>query len=394
MASQIIKFLFCCFLLNSLLTGCKQASTPNENSADERPNIIIIMVDDLGFSDVGCYGGEIQTPNLDQLAANGLRFTQFYNAARCCPTRASLLSGQYAHRVGLQSNGRNLGTNCVTIAEALKTAGYQTGMTGKWHLSQTKPLADKAEHLRWLAHQADHGPFAPVETYPSNRGFDEHYGIIWGVVNFFDPFSLVHNETPIEEVPEDFYFTDYISDRSVDLINQFSQRDDPFFLYVAHAAPHWPLHALPEDIAKYKGRYDAGWDALRQERYERMTAMGLLDGLSLKNGANESGEAWEACEEKAWEAKHMEAHAAMVDRVDQGIGKIIASLKANCEFENTLILFLADNGASPERYNNPGYDRPDVTRLGTPIQYPQSKYERPRSGRYLGLYWQRLGWCR
>ena len=242
-------------------------SSLEKEQLKNRPNIVIIMADDLGYSDLGCYGGEIETPNLDDLAKGGVRFTQFYNAARCCPTRASLLTGKYPHQVGLDKNGQSLSKNAATIAEVLNQNGYRTGMTGKWHLSETKALSNPKEQLLWLSHRKDSSVFAPLETYPSNRGFEEHWGVIWGVVNYFDPFSLVHNEKQIKNVPDDFYMTDFITDKSIDLIDEFSNYEDPFFLYVAHAAPHWPLHALPEDIEKYKGLYNEGWDKLRQNRY-------------------------------------------------------------------------------------------------------------------------------
>ncbi|MHC4540899.1 MAG: sulfatase-like hydrolase/transferase, partial [Planctomycetota bacterium] len=171
-----------------------------------RPNIVLVMADDMGFSDAGCYGGEIHTPNIDRLAANGLRFTQFYNCARCCPTRASLMTGQYPHKVGLARNGQSLTRNGLTIAETLGQAGYNTAMAGKWHLSSTTPLADKKLHQKWLDHQHNPGqPFARLQTYPVNRGFDNHYGVVWGVIDYFDPFSLVEGEQAIREVPEDYY---------------------------------------------------------------------------------------------------------------------------------------------------------------------------------------------
>jgi arylsulfatase len=317
---------------------------------DKRPNIVIIMADDLGYSDLGCYGGEIQTPNLDQLAQNGIRFTQFYNGARCCPTRASLLTGKYPHQVGLAFNGHNLSTDTPTLAELLKDQGYSTGMTGKWHLSQTQALHNREEQLQWLAHHKDSSRFADPATYPFNRGFEEHWGVIWGVVNFFDPFSLVHNEEAISDVSEDFYMTDFISDKSVELIDQFHKKDKPFFLYIAHTAPHWPLHALPEDIKKYEGVYDKGWEELRKTRVHGLISQAIIDPKTAPPTLNESGLEWEDCEQKSWESAHMEAHAAMVDRMDQGIGRVIAKLKETDELENTLILFLADNGASPERY--------------------------------------------
>ena len=239
----------------------------------ERPNI---MVDDLGYSDLGCYGGEIQTPHIDSLAANGLRFTQFYNMARCCPTRAALLTGLYPHQVGLKIKGRSLTREGATIAELLGAKGYQTGMAGKWHLSQT-PVIGGNLHQKWLDHQHDPGrTFAPLDSYPVNRGFDRFYGIIWGVVNFWDPFLLVEGLEPVKEVPEDYYITDAITDYSVKYIKEMAKKDDPFFLYIAHCAPHWPLHARKEDIAKYKGVYDGGWENLRKDRYKRMLEMGLI----------------------------------------------------------------------------------------------------------------------
>lgn len=340
----------------------------------ERPNIMIIMVDDMGYSDPGCYGGDVMTPNIDALADNGLRFTQFYNCSRCCPTRASLLTGMYAQQVGLRFNGRSLTTNCVTIAEVLKDAGYNTGMAGKWHLSETKEKGSREAQMKWLAHQDPDSIFAPLPSYPCNRGFDEHWGLIWGVADFFDPFSLVHNETAIKTVPDDFYMTTFIGEKSVELIDTFSKENDPFFMYVAFTAPHWPLHALPEDVAKYQGKYDMGWDSLRIKRYNRMVEMGLIDPARVKNAPNESHRSWESETRKNWEADHMEVHAAMVDRVDQEIGRIIDKLKETGKYENTVIFFLSDNGMSPERYRDYGFDRPQYTRENVMHLYPGQDY--------------------
>lgn len=353
----------------------------------ERPNIVLIMADDMGYSDLGCYGSEIQTPNLDQLASTGVRFTQFYNCARCCPTRASLLTGQYPHKAGINGMGVNMNRSSATIAEILKENGYHTGMTGKWHLSLTKALDDPKEHLRWLAHQSDHGSFSPLENYPSNRGFEEHFGVIWGVVNYFDPFSLVHNEEPIKEVPKDFYMTDFVTQKSLDLIDQFTEDEKPFFLYVAHTAPHWPLMARPEDIAKYKDKYKKGWDVLRKKRYDRMIELGLLDPRTSKLPENSSGKSWEACAEKEKESENMAVHAAMIDRLDQGVGQIISKLKEKGIYENTLILFLSDNGASYERGYPPGFDRPGFTRNSTPIEYDSDHPGSETTWNYLGTAW-------
>lgn len=371
-----------------VLYSCnKETPKPNEK---ERPNIVIIMADDLGYSDLGCYGGEIQTPNLDAMAKSGIRFNQFYNASRCCPSRASLLTGKFPHQVGLDKNGQSLSQNSATIAEILKENGYRTGMTGKWHLSETKELEDHEEQLLWLSHRKDSSVFAPLSSYPSNRGFEEHWGVIWGVVNYFDPFSLVHNEEEIEEVPDDFYITDFISDKSVDLIDEFSKDEKPFFLYVAHTAPHWPLHALPEDIAKYEGMYDDGWDKLREERYKGLIEQGIIDPETAALAINESGKLWADNNQKEWEANHMEAHAAMIDRMDQGIGRLIEKLKEIGEYENTILLFLADNGASPERGYPPGFDRPGHTREGVEVVYSSEEYIAPGdelTWGYLGDAW-------
>ena len=266
--------------------------------------------------------------------------------------------------------GYSLTRNVVTLAEVLKQGGYQTGMAGKWHLSLTKGLDDEEETLKWVSHQTDHGDFAPLETYPCNRGFDEHYGVIWGVINHFDPFSLVHNEEPIKQVAKDFYFTDFVTDKSVELIDKFAKHDKPFFLYVAHTAPHWPLHAKQEDIAKYKGVYDEGWDSLRVRRYRRMVEMGLFDPKTAPLAQNESGKKWDEWQYKDWEARHMEVHAAMVDHADQGIGKIIEKLKETGKLDNTVILFLSDNGASPERAGKkPGLHRSKYMRDGQEINW-------------------------
>ena len=218
---------------------------------DQRPNIMIIMVYDMGYSDLGCFGGEINTPNIDALASNGMRFTQFFNAGRSCPSRAALMTGLYAQQAGIMGMGQSLNNECVTIPEVLKTAGYHTAMSGKWHLSLTQGIGNNADQMAWLSHQNtfDNRPFAPVETYPCNRGFDEHWGTIWGVVNHFDPFSLVHNEEPIytDAIPSDFYSTDFITDKTIDMLDDLKSEDEPFFMYVAYNAPHWPLHAKPED---------------------------------------------------------------------------------------------------------------------------------------------------
>lgn len=356
-----------------------------------RPNIVVILVDDMGFSDLGCYGGEIHTPNIDRLAAGGLRFRQFYNCARCCPTRASLLSGLYAHQVGLKVNGHSLTHDGATIAEVLRASGYQTAMAGKWHLSFTETLQN-GRHLQWVNHQVHpRDTFGPLGSYPVNRGFDEFYGVIWGVVNYFDPFSLVEQDKPVREVPDDYYITDAITGKSVDYIHEFGESDKPFFLYVAHCAPHWPLHAKGKDIAKYRHTYQDGWHELRRRRYERMVTLGLINANRYPRPHLHGTEPdWDQLNKDARQeaAAQMATHAAMTDCVDQGVGKIIAALEETEQFDNTILFIFADNGASPERYRNPGYDRPSHTREGEQIQYRGRFTPGPETTwGYIGPWW-------
>ncbi len=347
--------------------------------ADERPNVLVILADDLGYSDLGCYGGEIQTPNLDALASRGLRFTQAYNASRCCPTRASLLTGQYPHSVGLIKNGKSLSKDVPTMAEILKENGYRTAMVGKWHLTQALALAgDNAhgpEHLSILNNQTRVKLFGEKETYPVTRGFEKHYGVIWGIVNYFHPFALVDGFEPVYDLPEDYYITDALNQKASEYITEFSKSDEPFFLYLAHTAPHWPLQARKEDRAKYKGVYDAGYEALRESRYNRQIEMNLLDKsknpLPPLDHTQKQGTDWAglSADEKALLCAKFETHAAMVDRMDQGLGDVFETLEKTGELDNTLIFFLSDNGASPESSRKPGYDRPSETPDGRTIRF-------------------------
>src|SRR6476646_8407596 len=226
-----------------------QSARAQAAAAPKRPNILVILADDLGYSDIGCFGGDVRTPNLDALAANGVRFTNFYNDARCCPTRASLLTGLYPHQAGIGAmNDRTrlpaysgaLKPTCPTIAEVLKTAGYKTAHFGKWHVSNT---LQRPDHLKDLNRQRFPEVFAPIEQYPTRRGFDEYWGGIWGVVNYYNPFALVDGEKPVKELPAAFYMTDAINDHAVDYVRRQKGSEQPFFTYLAHNAPHWPLHA-------------------------------------------------------------------------------------------------------------------------------------------------------
>lgn len=345
--------------------------------AADRPNVLVIMADDLGFSDLRCYGSDIDTPNLDALAAGGLRFTQFHNASRCCPTRAALLTGRYPHEVGLRSNGASLSKEVPTLAEILSDNGYQTAMTGKWHLTHAATLAgnnvNSPEHLAVLNNQTRVKLFGEKATYPAARGFQKHFGVIWGIVNFFHPFALVDGFTPIYDLPKDFYLTDALNEKTAEYIHEFAKKDSPFFIYLAHAAPHWPLHARPEDRAKYKGRFDDGWEAMRKRRYARQAEMGLIDPeiypLPEIDYGNRKHWSDMSEEQRARDTAKMETHAAMIDRLDQGLGNVISALKDTGQFDNTLIMFLSDNGASPEEPIRPGYDRPSETPDGRTIRY-------------------------
>lgn len=381
--------LFVGLILFSLFSGglisWKSQSAPPE----KRPNIILIMADDLGFSDLGCYGGEIHTPNLDFLAANGIRYRQFYNTSRCCPTRASLLTGLYNQQAGIGKMTEQEDTpgyqghitdNAVTMAEVLKTAGYHTAMSGKWHVSNTISQKDPKEQLAWLNHQKEFGDFSPIDQYPTNHGFEKFFGTIWGVVDFFDPFSLVNGTEPVKTVPADYYHTDAINDTTVSYIKEFSKSDKPFFIYVAQNAPHWPLMAKPADIEKYKNTYTEGWDAIREARYKKMIKLGLIDPTKTRLPIDDvDGPKWKDNPTKEWDARAMAVHAAMIDNMDQGIGRIISALKQTNELENTLIIFLSDNGASAEncaKYG-PGFDRPNETRDGRAIIYTTEKQVLP-----------------
>jgi arylsulfatase A-like enzyme len=323
-----IKVVFTIFLV--CLTFAAQA---------QKPNIIVIMADDLGYSDIGCYGSEILTPNLDALAAAGVKFTQFYNAARCCPSRASLLTGVYPHQAGMGKmvvtaaiKNREpetptqgwLSRNTVTVAEVLKNAGYQTYMSGKWHVGEERP------------------------DWPLQRGFDKYFGLISGANSYYRllPGRLILENNEPYQIPEGFYFTDAISKKAVDYIDAAS--GNPFFMYVAYTAPHWPLHAPEEEMAKYRGKYMKGWDKLRQERHARQKKMGLLPASLALSDRDPSLPAWEnAPDKEEWDQK-MTAYAAMITRMDKGIGQIVAKLKATGQLDNTLIMFLSDNGACAE----------------------------------------------
>jgi len=314
------------------------------------PNIVIVLADDMGYSDIGCFGGEIETPNLDALAQGGVRFTQFYNTGRCCPTRASLLTGLYPHQAGIGHMVRDRGKpgyigrlndRCVTIAEVLGTAGYHTAAAGKWHVTpfnyNTQAASDR-------------------DTWPLQRGFDRFVGSLAGGGNYYGPKGWMAGNEFVEP-GEGFYYTDAVTDAATTFVDE-APADKPLFLYVAFTAPHWPLHALEEDIKKYDGVYDKGWHAVREARYRRMIKMGLVDERWDLSPRDKRVKAWEDVgEERAWRAAQMATYAAMVDRMDQGIGRIVEALRRSDRLDNTLILFLSDNGGCEENVRMPSIKR-------------------------------------
>jgi len=313
----------------------------SKSTAAEEPNILLIVADDLGFSDLGCYGGEISTPNLDRLATGGVRFTQCYNMARCCPTRASLLTGQYPHKVGFPLMNGSLPKNCVTIPEALKPEGYRPFMTGKWHLGRP-------------------GPFA--------RGFEEYYGLFDGWASMCNPAQYVRR--PQGRVPRTyqegkFYATDAFTDHALDFIQLARDDHQPWFLYLAHSAPHFPLHAPQELVDQYVETYRAGWDAIREQRFQRLKELGVVrpewqlakaeplpaNWVSEQHGTSgQMTPRWESLDKDRREdlARRMAVYAAMIESMDSNIGRVVDDLKKHGELDNTLIMFLSDNGACAE----------------------------------------------
>ena len=332
-----MKLTFLLSLFAGLVLGTLLAHAAPDRT---RPNFILIMVDDMGYSDIGCYGGEVKTPNLDQLAKNGLRFTQFYNTAKCHTTRAELLTGNYAYSIG-----DNKMEHGATFGEVLRPIGYRTLISGKWH---QVPL-------------------------PTTRGFDRYYGLADGCSNFFNPgLKARPGEGPpgrkgktrvrrwaIEDKvimgytspDKKFYHTDAFTTYAIDRLDEYKDEDKPFVLYLPYTAPHYPLHAWPEDIAKYRGKYKIGWDEIRKQRFKRMNEMGIISpNHKLTPRASK---AWDdlSGEQKDAEDLKMAVYAAMIDRVDQNLGRLFAKVKELGEWDNTLIMFLTDNGACPEQPN-------------------------------------------
>lgn len=298
-----------------------------------RPDVIVVLVDDLGFSDLASYGGEIPTPHLDRLASRGVRLSSFYTTPRCSPTRASLLTGRPSHEVGIGVLTRPVGyrgsldPEVPTLASVLSDAGYATSLTGKWHLSS----------------KVD----GPDETWPTRRGFDDFYGIIGGGTSYFSPKAFFRGEQNAEgdAMQPEFYLTHALAEHALDFVREQIEHDQRYFLYLALTAPHWPLHAPEDHIREQAGRYDEGWDALREQRRDRQTELGLFPSNFEPAGRDAAEAAWTDAPDREWQARRMEVYAAQVAAMDGAIGRLIDELDSAGRFDDTLLLFLSDNGA-------------------------------------------------
>ena len=323
------------FLFSSPVTFAQSLAKGN-------PNILVILTDDMGYSDIGCYGSEIHTPAIDKLAANGLRFTHFYTTPRCSPTRASLLTGLYSHQAGMGHLSTenytqpgyvdDLSKNAVTMAELFQQAGYATYMTGKWHIAKnTKKEGDQS-------------------NWPLQRGFQRFFGTLNGSGSYYDPGTLISNNTFIAP-SKNFYYTTAISDTAVKFIQEHPS-NKPFFFYVAYTGAHWPLHAPEDEVQKYSGVYDKGWDAIRQDRFNKLKQLGIIDKRAVLTERSVTIPAWENEPLQDWQIRRMQVYAAMIDIMDQGIGRIITALEKKGVLDNTVIFYLHDNGGCAESLNS------------------------------------------
>lgn len=331
-------------------------------SLSSRPNIIVILADDMGFSDIGCFGSEIATPNLDRLGFGGCRMTQLYNSSRCCPTRASLLTGLSPQQAGVGHMVDDWGVgpayqgwlreDTITIAEALKSGGYQTCYSGKWHVNwsfETEPdePADSLHH-----HLGE-----PGFPHPMQRGFDDVYALMAGATSLFNPVHLLQQDRWIKPEQPGYYITDAITDRAIEMIDRAVKKEQPFFLHLSHIAPHWPLHALPEDIERYKNLYSNGWDELRRTRHQRLQDLGIIDSQWSCSPRDEHAPDWHSLsvEQQSWEASRMAVYAAMIDRMDQSIGRLLSCVDQHGKLDDTVVMFLSDNGGCAEYLKEDGW---------------------------------------
>lgn len=356
------------------MVGCVSPLHKAKKDA-EKPNILLIMVDDMGYSDLGCFGSEIPTPNLDRLAEEGIRYTNFYNTGRSCPTRASLLTGLYQHDAGIggmsedggemdkERSSHDQGTygyrgalnnNCVTLAEVLKSEDYNTYMVGKWHVG-----------------------LIGQEKWPLQRGFDRFYGILSGACSYLKPQGgrgLTLDNTLLPPPEQPYYTTDAFTDYALEFLKSGEKDDSPFFLYMAYNAPHWPLHAKQEDIDKFMGKYDQGWEQTREARFNRMVELGIIDeSWGLAEWENRS---WDKLtpQEKERSARRMATYAAQVHCMDYNVGRILDYLEATNQRDNTLIVFFSDNGACAEPYSETGFMDQDIN---NPNSWVSPSYGKP-----------------
>ena len=397
-------------LVTLLITSPTRAADPAQAPAPapplaSRPNIVIILVDDLGYSDLGCYGSEIPTPNLDRLAQSGLRFTHFYNAGRCCPSRAALLTGLHPHQAGVgcmidgyaksvrdqldsPAYADHLSPSCPTIAELLRAGGYRTLMCGKWHLGYRR--------LQW----------------PARRGFDRSLVQIDGAMNYFGP-GVQHtpgdvppmalNDQPFTPPRENFYATDAYTEQAVEWLTEAAAEKKPFFLYLAYSAPHWPLHAPAQDIARHLGKYRDGWEAVRKARHRRQLQLGVADakwGMAPPDrGPHKPWHELTDAQRDEWDLR-MAVYAAQVERMDAGIGRVLEALRQTGVEQNTLVLFLSDNGGAAEdpkkgkpgavtgtRDSYAGYGRPWATVSNTPLRLHKQRMHEGGISTPAILYW-------
>ncbi len=323
--------------LTLIVGGCGMVS-----QGDERPNVILILADDMGYSDLGAYGSEINTPSLDKLADNGLKMTQFYNASRCCPTRASLLTGLYPHQANMgfmQENcflpgyGGHIPNSAATIAQALKANGYNTAMSGKWHVGNDEAY------------------------WPTKKGFDKFYGFPHHGGAYFFPFPgdqvLMIGDSIIEDPGEDYYSTEAINEYAGEFVEEMVRQEEPFFLYLAHVAPHFPLQAREVDIQKYRGKYAEGFEVVREARFAKMKNQGIIDENYPISEIDGKVPVWDSISVKERDDfdLRMSVYAAQIESMDRGIGELVDRLRKLGELENTLIIFLSDNGGTREEYS-------------------------------------------
>lgn len=323
-----------------------QTGPDGRHRTKTRPNVLVCLVDDLGFSDLGCYGSEIRTPVIDDLARSGLRFSQLYNSARCCPSRAALLTGLHPHQAGVghmvwsgptPAYAGSLNDTCVTIAEVLGAHGYQTFMSGKWHVGGNyDALAPR-----------DWRPGSAGFPTPYQRGFDRFFGTLTGSGSYYQPSTLMSDGRFVDQQDPEWYYTDAIADEAVAMLDG-RNRSRPFFLYLAFTAPHWPLHARSETIESYRDVYARGWDQLRGERHERLVASGLISEKWRLSPRDEDAWPWDTSVAPEWEAYRMAAYAAQVEHLDGALGRVVASLRADGALDDTLLLLLSDNGGCAE----------------------------------------------